>query len=111
MKYYNERKADQRQNEELIQKVESLNKGDIPCNEVVKQIGDENAEKYNDEAKRKLLDLQLNCQAVTGDKDKSLKAAQELKELYEKEGDEYRARLMEMTVNNINSKSEPLEYE
>lgn len=90
-------------NEQISKKVDSLNQPDVTCDRVVDELGSESPEAYDEESRKKLLEIQLNCFSDQGMNNKALNAAEELKNLYNEENQKEDAQMTQKAIDDLKS--------
>jgi hypothetical protein len=94
-----------RQQREKVEKINSLNNESVSCDQVVSEIGNESPDGYDSSTKKMLLTQQMACYSKLENNDKALAAGEKLKALYASERDDYKVRMIELTMENIKSSS------
>jgi hypothetical protein len=85
VKHYSDRKANTRQNQELVEKLEGINKSGVTCDTVVKEVGDESPDQYELSTQKELLEQQMLCYADIRQLDDAIEAAEKLRDIYTRE--------------------------
>lgn len=95
------RQSKDNRDQQMAEKLDDLNNENVSCERTVSEIGSELVDNYSRPVQKKLLSLQLTCQSKLGNNEEAIRAGEKLKSMYDSEGDDYKARMTGLTIENV----------